>query len=80
MLKVLGDNLKYQLDAMGQRSHSYATLADGDSLLRDEARAPLILSRDADGWRPYNGGGMHDPASITGGHFDHLHVTVKVGA
>lgn len=38
------------------------------------------LARDADGWRPYNGGGMHDPASITGGHFDHLHVTVKVGA
>ncbi|MFT0849011.1 M23 family metallopeptidase [Actinomycetaceae bacterium L2_0104] len=38
------------------------------------------LASDADGWRPYNGGGMHDPASITGGHFDHLHVTVKVGA
>ncbi len=38
------------------------------------------LARDADGWRPYNGGGMHDPASITGGHYDHLHVTVKVGA
>ncbi|MEJ1092929.1 M23 family metallopeptidase [Microbacterium istanbulense] len=36
------------------------------------------LASDADGWRPYNGGGMHDPASITGGHFDHLHVTVKV--
>ena len=38
------------------------------------------IARDADGWRPYNGGGMHDPASITGGHYDHLHVTVKVGA
>ena len=37
------------------------------------------LARDAEGWRPYNGGGMHDPASITGGHFDPLHVTVKVG-
>lgn len=36
------------------------------------------LARDADGWRPYNGGGMHDPASITGAHYDHLHVTVKV--
>ncbi len=38
------------------------------------------LSRDAEGWRPYNGGGMHDPADVTGGHYDHLHVTVKVGA
>jgi hypothetical protein len=37
------------------------------------------LARDAEGWRPYNGGGMHDPASITGGHYDHLHVTVKAG-
>ena len=35
------------------------------------------VARDSDGWRPYNGGGMHDPASITGGHYDHLHVTVK---
>lgn len=37
------------------------------------------VARDSDGWRPYNGGGMHDPASITGGHYDHLHVTVKAG-
>jgi len=37
------------------------------------------VARDAQGWRPYNGGGMHDPASITGGHYDHLHVTVKAG-
>jgi hypothetical protein len=21
------------------------------------------VARDAEGWRPYNGGGMHDPAS-----------------
>jgi len=37
------------------------------------------VSRDADGWRPYNGGGMHDPTDVTGGHYDHLHVTVKAG-
>lgn len=34
------------------------------------------LARDHEGWRPYNGGGMHDPTNITGGHYDHLHVTV----
>ena len=35
------------------------------------------LSRDSEGWRSYNGGGMHDPDNVTGGHYDHLHVTVK---
>lgn len=35
------------------------------------------VSRDNDGWRPYNGGGMHNPNDVTGGHYDHLHVTVK---
>ncbi|MGP5390302.1 M23 family metallopeptidase [Glutamicibacter arilaitensis] len=32
--------------------------------------------RDDEGWRDYGGGGMHDPSDITGGHYDHLHVTV----
>lgn len=35
------------------------------------------LARDAEGWRPYNGGGMYDPNDVTGGHYDHLHVTVR---
>ncbi|WP_435159317.1 M23 family metallopeptidase [Amycolatopsis sacchari] len=38
------------------------------------------LARDAEGWRPYNGGGMHDPGNVTGGHYDHLHITVRSGA
>ncbi|WP_294181277.1 M23 family metallopeptidase [uncultured Schumannella sp.] len=38
------------------------------------------LARAAEGWRPYNGGGTHDPGNVTGGHYDHLHVTVKAGA
>lgn len=29
------------------------------------------------GWRPYDGGGMYDPTDVTGGHFDHLHVSVR---
>jgi hypothetical protein len=29
-----------------------------------------------EGWRPYNGGGVYDPASITGGHYDHIHISV----
>jgi hypothetical protein len=38
------------------------------------------VARDSEGWRPYGGGGMHDPSDITGGHYDHLHVTVRAGA
>lgn len=33
---------------------------------------------DSDGWgRPYNGGGVYDPTDATGGHFDHVHVSVR---
>ncbi len=28
------------------------------------------------GWRPYNGAGIYDPRSPTGGHYDHVHVSV----
>ncbi len=34
------------------------------------------VNRADDGWRPYSGGGVYDPASITGGHFDHVHISV----
>lgn len=35
------------------------------------------LARTSEGWRRYDGGGMFDPGSVTGGHFDHLHVSVR---
>ncbi len=34
------------------------------------------VARASEGWRPYDGGGMHEPNSVTGGHYDHLHFTV----
>jgi len=34
------------------------------------------LARDSEGWRDYDGGGMHDADDITGGHRDHVHLTV----
>ena len=37
-------------------------------------------ARHSEGWRPYNGGGMHDPTDVTGGHYDHVHITVKEGS
>jgi murein DD-endopeptidase MepM/ murein hydrolase activator NlpD len=36
------------------------------------------VARAGEGWRPYDGGGMHDPASVTGGHFDHAHWTSAI--
>ena len=36
------------------------------------------VARSGEGWRPYDGGGMHDPNGVTGGHYDHLHFTVVV--
>lgn len=34
--------------------------------------------RNAAGWRVYNGGGIYNAASATGGHYDHVHVSVAV--
>ncbi|GAB7190756.1 hypothetical protein NUM3379_14630 [Kineococcus sp. NUM-3379] len=34
-------------------------------------------ARAAEGWRPYGGGGVYDPGDVTGGHFDHLHISVR---
>lgn len=27
-------------------------------------------------WAPYNGGGIYDPSDATGGHYDHVHVSI----
>ena len=29
------------------------------------------------GWRPYTGGGVYNPRHPTGGHFDHIHISVR---
>jgi hypothetical protein len=28
------------------------------------------------GWRAYDGGGVYDPSDVTGGHYDHVHLSV----
>lgn len=43
----LRDNLVYSLDQMVQRGHYFATVDEVDSILIDEARTPLIISRPA---------------------------------
>ena len=40
----LRDNMKYRLEDMVQRSHTFAIVDEVDSILVDEARTPLIIS------------------------------------
>jgi hypothetical protein len=35
------------------------------------------LRRAREGWRPYSGGGVYDPTDPTGGHYDHVHVSLS---
>ncbi|MEM8784457.1 MAG: preprotein translocase subunit SecA [Pseudomonadota bacterium] len=44
----LRDNMKYSLEAMTQRGHSFAIVDEVDSILVDEARTPLIISGPTD--------------------------------
>ena len=43
----LRDNMKASLEDMKQRGHNYAIVDEGDSILIDEARTPLIISGPA---------------------------------
>ncbi len=36
-----------------------------------------IWVRGDDDWREYTGGGVYDPEDPTGGHYDHVHVSLK---
>ncbi|WP_448232294.1 M23 family metallopeptidase [Microbacterium lacticum] len=69
------------LEAGWAMAHWLQTNADtlGIQYLIWQGKAWTRARSDA-GWRPYDGGGMHDPTSITGGHYDHVHITVKAGA
>jgi len=44
----LRDNMKYDLQSMVQRGHSFAIVDEVDSILIDEARTPLIISGPLD--------------------------------
>src|SRR6185295_3643471 len=44
----LRDNMKYSIETMSQRGHSYAIVDEVDSILVDEARTPLIISGPTD--------------------------------
>lgn len=35
------------------------------------------VERADEGWRPYGGGGVYDPGDVTGGHYDHVHISMR---
>ena len=42
-----------------------------------KAASGTPTTRDQNGWgRPYTGGGIYDPTDATGGHYDHIHLSV----
>ena len=45
----LRDNMRFSVDEMVQREHTYAIVDEVDSILIDEARTPLIISGPAEG-------------------------------
>src|SRR6266699_2406124 len=45
----LRDNMRFSLEDMVQREHHFAIVDEGDSILIDEARTPLIISGPAEG-------------------------------
>ena len=45
----LRDNMAWSADELVQRGHSFAIVDEGDSILIDEARTPLIISGPAEG-------------------------------
>src|SRR5215813_5899330 len=45
----LRDNMRFSLEDMVQREHTYAIMDEVDSILIDEARTPLIISGPAEG-------------------------------
>ena len=34
------------------------------------------VDRPGEGWRPYSGGGIYNRGDVTGGHYDHVHISV----
>ena len=68
-----------QVSAAACRRQPDRQLGDPDGrhdrgALRDLVRQDLV--RPAGTWKPYNGGGIYDPSDATGGHFNHIHVSL----
>lgn len=62
--------------ANGDRYANWTIETAGQTGVRYVIWYGKIWSARTGQWRSYNGGGVYDPSSATGGHFDHVHVSM----
>ncbi len=62
--------------AAGDRIANWAIQTAGTTGLHYVIWYGKIWSARTGQWKPYNGGGVYDTASPTGGHYDHVHVSM----
>ncbi|MFI5731093.1 hypothetical protein ACIA49_13300 [Kribbella sp. NPDC051587] len=60
----------------GDRIANWAIQTAGTTGVRYLIWSGKIWSARTGQWKPYNGGGVYDPSSATGGHYDHVHVSL----
>jgi hypothetical protein len=60
----------------GDRIANWALQTAGKTGVRYVIWYGKIWSARRGTWIPYNGGGVYDPNDATGGHFDHVHVSM----
>lgn len=62
--------------ARGDQIANWAIKTAGQTGVRYVIWYGKIWSARRGTWIPYNGGGVYDPTDATGGHFDHVHVSM----
>lgn len=62
--------------AKGDRIANWAIQTAGTTGVRYLIWYGKIWSARTGEWKAYNGGGVYDPGSATGGHYDHVHVSL----
>ncbi|HEU4946195.1 MAG TPA: hypothetical protein VFT31_03470 [Kribbella sp.] len=62
--------------ARGDRIASWTIQTAGTTGVRYVIWYGRIWSSRTAQWKPYNGGGVYDPNDATGGHYDHVHVSL----
>lgn len=62
--------------AKGDRIANWTIQTAGTTGVRYLIWYGKIWSARTGQWKPYNGGGIYDPSNATGGHFDHVHVSL----
>ncbi|TCC51149.1 hypothetical protein E0H75_13565 [Kribbella capetownensis] len=74
---VGGDSRKLPaVRAKGDRYANWAIQTAAKTGVRYVIWYGKIWSARTGQWRPYNGGGVYDPSDATGGHYDHVHVSM----